>query len=538
MPIINRFGGVFPRMAWHTLPENAATVAHDVKLRNGKLEAWREREPIGFAVADAKSIAMIGCCLLSWDACVTVTDYLPDYGRIFLTGRSDRPEVAVLENCVPEYSYLGVPEPPLAPSVSGEQNDGRDCSARSYIYTYVNEFGEESAPSPPSQQITIRDKTPVSVLGISPPPVNYRINRIRIYRTATAFRDGSEKEQEMITDFFMVGEIPATETSFIDDIWEKNLGPVCSTREVRVPPYDMRQIRHIRGTGVLTGVTNNEVHFSANFQPYNWPAEFDLTLPHNIVNMVAVDEYAIVSTDGYPYVISAAPNCEARKCRPVDEVDIPLPDISCGYTNSAIATPFGMIYSSKDGLVLVMPNAKFQIITSTWFSTDDWIKRRPDTVRLAYWRGYLICVTDVVSFMLEIDGNTYQDFELGSMITISDKPVDMITTDSGELMMLEDRFVYHWNAGKTLREYAWESRELSFGGRASPTVAKIRTDHIKFRLLTPKTGLFYERIVTDENPFHLGRVGRHLNYRMGFYGTGTVEFANLGMMMTTINEGR
>lgn len=538
MPIIQSFGGIIPRTPDHVLPEVSATRAVNVKLRNSRIEAWRERLPLGGTVPDALTIAMHGCCTFSWDTCVQMTPYLPDFDRIYLTGRSDKPEVATLINCAPQYQYLGVPTPVSAPRVAGTQNDGRDCSARTYVYTYVNNFGEESAPSPPSSQITVRDGTVVTVSRMVMPPTGYGITHIKVYRTATAFRDGSEKEQQGLTDFLYVGVIALPSTSFSDNVLERNNGHALETREVRVPPESLRQIRHITGTTVLTGVTNNQVHFSQMLEPYNWPSEFDLTLPHNIVNMVTVDQYVMVSTDSNPYVINGGPSCEARVCRAVTEGDIPLPDIACGYPNSAIATPFGMVYSSKDGLVLLTPQAAISIITSEWFSTEDWIKLRPDTVRLAFWRGYLICVTDVFAFMLEIDGTTYSDFQLGRLTEITDRPVDMIVSNSGELMMLEDDIMYQWNAGTTKRPYIWESRELTFNGDSSPTTCKVRSEPTTFRLLTPHQDLFYERFVINERPFRLGRVGRHYYYRLGFYGTGTVEFVDLGMTMNHVNFGR
>lgn len=538
MPVISKFGGIFPRVAEHLLPAEAAVVAHNVKLRNGMIEAWRERKDAGFAVQDAVSFFSMGCCTLSWDTCVTATAYLPDYDRIFLTGRTDYPEHARMTNCAPEYFALGVPDPQTPPVVSAVETTGRDTAQRTYFYTYVNVFGEESAPSPPSLPLTVADKTAVNISGLVVPPVGYGITSIRIYRSATALRTGHEKEQEASTVYLEVAEIPANAGGFTDTVWEMFLGSANNTREVRMPPAALRQIRWVRPTGVLTGVTDNQVHFSANFQPYNWPAEYDLTLPYNIQHIVTVDQYAIVSTDGYPYVISAAPSCEARKCRGVSEGDVPLPDIGCGYANSAIATPFGMIYSSKDGLVLVSPDAKFQVITSQWFSTDEWRKVRPETVRMAYWRGYLFIVTDIISFLLEIDGKTYMDFELGSLTTLSDRPVDLLVTDSGELLLLEERFIYQWEAGNSYREYQWESREYDFNGESSPTSAKVRSRNTEFTITNTKLLTSYSRKIFSEQPFRLGRLGRSYNFRIGFHGIGAVEYAEVGMMNTTLGAGK
>lgn len=541
MPVLAQFSGIVPRKAWHTLEPTEATIAHNAKLRNGKLEAWRETKSVGMGVQDAKTLYWYGCCPLTWDTCVDVAEYVVDYGRIFLTGRVDQPETAVVDKttCAPTYFFLGVPNPTTILSITATETDGRDCSARSYVYTFVNIFGEESAPSPVSRQITVEDGTAVTVTGFETPPDGYGITEIWLYRTATGYRDYNVKEQEPLTDYLKVAEFAVGTTTYTDTILEKNLGPALSTREYRVPPKKLRHISYLRGTGILTGVTDNMVHFSAPYLPYNWPAEYDLTLPYNIVNAVSVGSNYFVSTDSYPYVITGDGACEARKCRNVEDVDVPLPDISCGYSNSAIATPFGMVYSSKDGLVLVASNATFRIITSKWFSSDDWVKIRPDTVRLAYWRGYIFCVTDVVTFLLEIDGETYSDMRLGELVTLSDRPVDLMTNSAGELTLLgEDRLIRQWNAGDTLRPYHWESRELDFGGESSPTAAKIRTQGTTFTLLTRWDDVSYSRYVSSEKPFRLGRLGRHLNYRIRLQGTGAVDFLALGMADLLVNRGQ
>ena len=46
MPVLSEFGGIIPRMSWHALPMTNATIAHDIKLRNGKIEPWRERSVV------------------------------------------------------------------------------------------------------------------------------------------------------------------------------------------------------------------------------------------------------------------------------------------------------------------------------------------------------------------------------------------------------------------------------------------------------------------------------------------------------------
>ena len=539
MPIISTFGGIIPRASWANLPLENATVAHDVKTRNGKLEPWRERLAIAQAVQDAVVVHFHGCCPYTFDKCVDMAEYVTDYSRLYFTGRMDYPEVASIgANCALTYYRLGVPQPASAPNISCSESTGRNCSARSYVYTFVNIFGEEGAPSPASRQVTVADGTAVAITGFTVPDSVYGVESINIYRTATVFRDGSEKTQEPGTEFLYVDNIPLGTGTYADTVLEKYLGEAITVENNREPPKDLRHITYLRGTGVLAGVTTNQVHFCQAYQPSNWPAEHDLTLPYNIVHAVSLGSKLFVTTDSYPYVIDGAQNCEPKKCRSVDDVNTPLPDISCGHVHGAISTPFGAIYSSKDGIVLVNPNGQFQIISSAWFSTDDWVKIRPETARFAYWRGYLVCVTDAISFMLEIDSGTYNDVKTASLVTISDKPVDMTTTQSGELILLQDSMLWQWNAGSTYRSYIWESRELGFGGESTPTVAKVRTDGVTLRIMGFDGAYYYERFVPDEMPVRLKRLGRQRNWRLRLSGKGTVEYIALGMTINAVEGNK
>ena len=541
MPIISQFGGIVPRKPAHQLGESEATIAHNVCLQNGRLEAWREREQIKKAVDNANSMYLHGCCFFSWQECVTATDYIVDWGRLYLTGRSDRPETMELNGCDATYYYLGVPQPQSPVTVTATEQYGRDCAQRTYIYTYVNKFGEESSPSPPSTELTIKDGDSVYLSNFTLPPEGYGITEIWIYRSATAYRDETVKEEDpSLTDYLKVGELVLPETTFNDTLWDKQLGSVCETREVRVPPSDLREIRHLKGHGILTGVGKNTIHFSAPYQPHNWPAENDLTLPYDIVHAVTLDDKLFVSTNSYPYVIDAANQCEPRKCKNVIDVDTPLPDIACGYQNSAISTPFGMLYVSKDGLVLVQANGQFQIVSRQWFSSLDWRKTRPESARLAYWRGYVVYVTDVVSLLMEIDADTYGDVRVGTLSTIDDKPITMSISTNGELIMLDkDGYFYQWNTGKTYREFHWESRELSFGHTLAPVAAKIRSmGSVKFRLYTPLQDLYFEKVVALERPFRVRRMGRHLFYRVCLRGINSVDYVELSTAFFSINQGK
>ena len=136
------FHGIFPRITEDNLPTNSATVANDVNLRSGRVEPWRERLALAEAPESALTMHQHGCCYYTWDTCVSVAEYLPDYNSMFLTGRRGYPERAVFgDNCSLTYYRLGVPKPAGTPSVSSasenaigrsEVNDQRTMTGRSY----------------------------------------------------------------------------------------------------------------------------------------------------------------------------------------------------------------------------------------------------------------------------------------------------------------------------------------------------------------------------------------------------------------------
>lgn len=541
------FHGIFPRVTEDNLPLNSATVAHDVNLRSGRVEPWRERLALAEAPESALTMHQHGCCYYTWDTCVSVAEYLPDYNCMFLTGRRGYPERAVFgSNCQLTYYRLGVPKPAGTLSVSSasenaigrsEVNDQRTMTGRSYCVTYVNSFGEESAPGNPSRVISVCDGDTVVIAGLPPAPSSeYGVTAIRIYRSASVQNSDSggtkrAAENDTPAAWFMVAELPVGTASYADSTKEFGLGWALQTDDYREPPAGLRQMTYLRGTGVLAGVTTNMVHFSEPYQPWNWMRKSDLTLPYNIVHAVSFGTYLYVTTTANPYVIDMTKGCQ-EQCAPVDDVNISLPDIACGYAHSAVATPFGCVYVSKDGLALIKPDAQVDLLTKAYFSTEDWAKIRPETIRLTYWRGYIVFVSDKASFMLEVDPLLYGDdtgAKAGNLTTFSDSPVDLIDSANDELLMMDSGFIWQWNAGNTWRRYHWESRPFDFNSLSSPNSVKLilRKGSTYFTIISADTDQqqLWGGVITDSRPHRIGRLGRHWFYKLGLDGTGVVESA-------------
>lgn len=553
--VFSSFGGITPRLSEHALPPSGAVIAHDVKLRDGKLAPWRIPCDMADAVPGAMTLYMAGCCPLTWDSIVHVAEISPDWGRMYITGRDGTTlEVATLDDhCALSYEKAGVPRPMDAPVAVATEQCGRESDARAYVYTYVNRWGEESAPSPPSNVVRVDDGSTVTVTGISSPPTGYGITRVNIYRASTGFRPADGKVQKMLTGYLYVATIQVGNTSFTDSVRGVALGASLETEFDREPPA-MTGVVAIGGRVRLAGWRGNHVYFSEAFQPHNWPMKYDLTLDSHVIHMGALDSTIFVSTDTKPYIITAD-SCDDTKCVPVLDVDTPLPDIGCGHSNSAIVTPHGFVYSSPYGLILLTPTGKWHILTSRWFGEDDWLKISPETIRIGYWEGYLFFATDKLTFMLDINGDPYGDRNGAELATLSDRPVTFASSNNGRLCFIEEDKVKIWNAGVSYRKFIWRSRLLTGGVDAvgsgttesaapargvmwSPASLKVGTPQTRVRLLTDDLREMYSRTVSGERPVRLPRVGRRLGFHIELSGSEPVEFFDLGTAHFTVNSGQ
>lgn len=549
---ISSFGGIVPRSPDHALANYQAEIAHNCRLRRGTLEAWREPCKAADAVSGAKTPYVYGCCFLSFPQVLEACEIGPDWPELYVTGRTGYPERGVRsDGCCMEWYRLGVPAPPTPPAASGTESCGRDSSARAYLYTYVNKWGEESAPSPASDVITVQDGSTVQVTGIAIPPEGYGIVGANVYRAATGARDADGKVQKPLSGWLFVAYVKLPRTSLSDSIPDAGLGMALDTEGDSPPPGALRNICAVEGLARLAGTVENRVYLSANLQPWNWPRKYELTLDWEAVHMKCVDQRLYVTTGSVPYVIDVS-SCDDSKCTPVMEAGLPLPDISCGSSASAIATPFGLIYSSPLGVALLDHGARWTILTKKWFTPEQWRRLKPETARFAYWQTFLFIVTDAASFVLNIDGDTLNDMKGAELTTISDSPVSMCSAPTGELVLLEDGELRLWDMGSALRKYLWRSRELtgpghnpsaqepntmpSIGAMWSPTSLRIRTRQVHVKIEAP-TGTAYERTVSGEKPVRLPRMGRHMWWKAELEGTEPVEYLDLGTSHFTVHSG-
>jgi hypothetical protein len=235
-----------------------------------------------------------------------------------------------------------------------------DTETRAYVYTLVNQWGEEGAPSPADlvtldrlQQLTVRCTVPV-YNGNKP------VNRVRLYRSNSA-TNGVVGYQFVTEAYFYQGW---GTLDIVDNIPNEKLGEIMPSDNWEAPPTTLTNLTSMTN-GVFAAAVGNVIRFSHPYRPWAWPSEYSITLPYTVVGMMVTGGSLLVTTTGFPYLISGShPDSYTASRLSISQAGI---------------SPYGMadigqaiIYVSHDGLITVS-GAGGSLKESQFFWTrQDW----------------------------------------------------------------------------------------------------------------------------------------------------------------------
>ncbi len=162
---INAFGGELPGMENRTIPDGYAATAENVRLSSNRLDPIYATAAVASGKASANTIhRLLDGTWLSWteDVDVALSPIAGDTShRYCFTSEDFEPRVSNAAMSVaggtpyPKTWYvLGVTPPTTAPGVAISGAASGATETRAYVYTFVTQWGEESAPSPPSTLTT------------------------------------------------------------------------------------------------------------------------------------------------------------------------------------------------------------------------------------------------------------------------------------------------------------------------------------------------------------------------------------------------
>lgn len=240
--------------------------------------------------------------------------------------------------------------------------------ATSYVYTFVNDLGEESAPSLPSATITRPDGVSVTVTTPTSEPTgvstDYNIVSKRIYRAAT----GSSS-----TAFRFVAEIPLDQPTYVDVLTDTQLGEVLESDDWALPPDDLRGILALPN-GVMVGFRRNQLCLSAQNHPHAWPVEYRLNTDTDIVGIGNIDTTVVIGTESFVYVASG--NDPANYSMSKFEV----PHAASSKQSFAYITGLGVVFSGPQGLMVCTGSNDVRNLTESVFTLRQWEALDPSSI--------------------------------------------------------------------------------------------------------------------------------------------------------------
>jgi hypothetical protein len=465
-------GGMIPRLDPGALPEMMAERAQDCDFRSGNLDGLPvlqhvislpgARKAFRFPNADNTDVAWLS---LPSEFSSVVRSPLTndDKRRAYWTNPGDlSPHWAtwdMIKAGSPPYD-IGITQPDTAHKLTvtatgGTPPDEVPWIARSYLYTFVNDFGEESAPNAPSDVVegASNGTWTISVLPTAPPAAtsgrNYPpVTKLRLYRTVVGLQTGAS--------FYMVREwVYATDpppASYVDTSLDLDIidsPTLISTLWVN-PPEGVDGLVSLPG-GMMVGFTGSTIHFCEPYRPHAWPAIYDQSVLYDIVALTVWNQSLAILTSGY---ISAGTGNSPVNYT-INQTQVAEPCISRG---SVVTTLQGVVYSSQNGLVITNYFSA-EIISLDTMSKDMWLTAyHGDTIIGARHRAEYIAIHRDGGFIFDVTGK-----KSGWNLVTSINNATSIWNDEyqGNTWVMVDGNVYLWdNASMDKQTYRWLSKQF------------------------------------------------------------------------------
>lgn len=484
------FGGVAPRFNERTLPAPYAQTAHNCKMDRGQLRAFAGSAPVAATTTIQANTQTLFRYkpqdtehYLQWPSKVSaVENALPNdqYRRVYWTGDLDGPRMADSATILgatstyPSNSFmLGIPYPdvvpviartPTADSPTQEEIDNGTANpiSRSYTYTYVSDFGEESAPfanadGTPLDVITVYegDHVTVSNLGTGPSG-NYAMSngKKRVYQL------------DLNGQWRLAATIPLAQDSVVIDHMAVNGAVMLSDIRIGDVPPDTMQGLVMSNFGFLVGFDGSDLCCSSTYLCHNWPLAYRYPIRTKILGLVPATQGVIVVTEGGLYVAMGSDPANITVVS-VDET------AGCVSADSIVDMGGYVLYCSQNG-VMMGTQSEARLVTEPVFLPNDWPEYKPESMVAVRHLNRYIFYNDFYGFVLNPHGES-----------------DLLTTfdlkfQAPHTSIKDHHLMYHNGDGKLYKfdadkgnpyPYVWQSTQMIQQGGINGTCLKLDADN-------------------------------------------------------------
>jgi hypothetical protein len=497
---VNTFSGTQPKLAPHLLKPSQAVLAENARVERSDVRSWRDSE-VKLAIDDAAWKALFQWTATGvdttigtqWLYSVNDVDYVENplandsFERLFFTGEAelraysnDLPDSAIAWDQAAHYHKVGHAKPTSGWGFVSGDDGGTEF--RSYVYTYVNRYGQESGPSPVlntdvydgSDDVIIEDfAQPAAGFGLrTTTDSGANIPVVRIYRTNASALGA---EYQYVGEFNAATHTFGTST-FTDNVADADLGEVLSTELGEGTPTGLTGLIGL-SNGIFAGFIGNELYLSEPYKPHMWPDEYVLSFDYNIVGLGQLGTNIVVLTEGVPYIVSGyAP--EAMQQQRLNGF------YPCVAKRSIVSSPFGVIYTSYEGLIMIDHNGP-RNITFEWLTPTDWQENYYPTymhgeVFNGMYFGFFDDDTNSGTFILDLQNNLFTSLRqpyMASHLKVAEGKLYLIQEERTAVGSVTTDSIREWEGDPYNRlYYRWKSRRHLLPADVSFTCAQVMVD--------------------------------------------------------------
>lgn len=440
------FKGELPSLIPRALPDGCAQEAINVRLDDGGLTPFRQPREVTTLAAPAnkyKTIHLHNGEWRAWESDVWCAPGPVDSDRLYVFGDG-----------APKMIYSGTtydlavqaPTTALVSAISGTATSSLG-STRFYVRTFVTSLGEESQPSPMSNEVYWKPGQTVTLSGFTMPPDGRLITKERIYRAQTSFSG---------TQLYFIAERNVSTANFTDSVSSTAINEPIPSIDWTPPVSTLKGLIALPN-GNMAAFSGKDVYFCEPWRPHAWPDKYSISCDFDIVGLGAFGNSMVVMTTGHPYIVSGTHPDSMY----MEKMELNYPCLS---SRGIEDLGYAVAYPSTDGLVMASPGGP-QLVTAGILTREAWERLSPGSIHSGQRNGRYYCTyqrNDVamglVTETIIIDTTGQQSF----LIRTDFKPDAMFhDVTTGNLFYIVGATIYEFDyIGKPNMAYSWKSKEV------------------------------------------------------------------------------
>ncbi len=395
-------------------------------------------------------------------------------------------------------------------------------STRAYVVTMVNNWNEESKPSPP---VLVSPTYLQSVkLTFAPPSFTGYVpcTRFRMYRST-----GTGDYLSLTTTPQFFSGTSVTYTDAASTITQTDA--ILESTGWDLPPTNLRGLT-LLPNGFFAAFNGNTLYFSEPYRPWAWP--YAMTFPVNLVGMRSIESSLVVTTLTYPFMVSGV--------HPDAMTQAQLSTSQAGVSDHGMCVVGNTVaYISNDGIA-VIDGYNVDLSLSQKFWTREVWRQQFGTVlsqlELAYHDGAVVCGASTAGKMWELRIDAEGGGNLSKLDSTTRADALYVLPASDQLYLMQGTGLYQYKGGSDVT-YTWHSKEfilpkpINFGAgyinTTGPVTLTLYADGVQWG--SPMT-------FTAPSYFRVASGSKSLRWSYKLSGTGIVKEISIAETMSELRD--